>query len=244
MQDRYAFDVGDYGKLGLLRHLIAETGLVLGVLWWITALGSPGNDGKHLGYLSDQRFRRCDPWLWDEMAKLVSKGRSVAALEPLLPLGTRCHGVPVPSPTRRRTWLTEGLADVSPPMGAGLVFCDPDNGVWFRGTTCRSRRHVGLEEVATLWQAGHSLVLYHHLNRQSPHLDQVERGLRRLGTDLPGVAHVWGAHYRRGSSRVFFILAQPAHANRMERAMSLMSTSTWVRDEHFTVRRLPSSSGA
>ena len=243
MQDRYAFDVGDYGKLGLLRHLLAETGLVLGVLWWMTALAPPGNDGKHLGYLSDQRFRRCDPWLWDEMAKLVAKGRSVAALEPLLPLGTRFHGVPVPSPARRRTWLTEGLADVSAPDRAGLVFCDPDNGVWFRGT-CRSRRHVGLEEVATLWQAGHSLVLYHHLNRQSPHLDQVERGLRRLGTDLPGVAHAWGAHYRRGSSRVFFILAQQGHANPMERAMSLMSASPWVREEHFTVRRLASSSGA
>ena len=36
MQDRYAFDVGDYGKLGLLRHLSAETGLALGVLWWMT----------------------------------------------------------------------------------------------------------------------------------------------------------------------------------------------------------------
>ena len=47
MQDCYAFDVGDFGKLGLLRHIHRVTNLRLGVLWWRTTLGTTGSDGKH-----------------------------------------------------------------------------------------------------------------------------------------------------------------------------------------------------
>jgi hypothetical protein len=238
MQDRYAFDVGDFGKIGLLRHMVAETGLTLAVLWWMTALGSPGNDGKHLGYLSDERFRPCDPWLWDAMAELVNKERSVAALEPLLPPGTRFNAAPVPALAHRRAWLNQALSNVTASARPGLLFCDPDNGVWF-GPSCRSRRHVGMDEVATLWRSKHRLVLYHHLNRRSAHLNQVDQGLLRFEAELPGLAHAWGAHYRRGSSRVFFILAQPDHVDRVEGAMStLIGTNPWVRDGHFNVRRL------
>ena len=46
MQDCYAFDVGDFGKLGLLRHIHRVTNLRLGVLWWRTTLGTTGSDGK------------------------------------------------------------------------------------------------------------------------------------------------------------------------------------------------------
>ena len=35
MQDRYAGDIGDYGKLGLLRSL-SRTGLRIGVNWYLT----------------------------------------------------------------------------------------------------------------------------------------------------------------------------------------------------------------
>lgn len=238
MQDRYAFDVGDYGKLGLLRHLVAETGLALGVLWWMTALGSAGSDGKHLAYLSDRRFRHCDPWLWDQMAVLVAKGRCVTALEPLLPSGTKFHRAPVPALADRGAWLNQGLLDITEPARSGLLFCDPDNGVEF-GPTCSSRRHVGMDELATLWHSGNSLVLYHHLNRRIAHRDQVDRGLLRFEAELPGLAHAWGARFRRGSSRVFFVLAQPDHSGRIERAMSFLTEENpWVRGRHFTVRHL------
>lgn len=81
MQDRYAFDVGDFGKFGLLRHLIGDDELFsLGVIWYATRLGSHGNDGKHVGYLDlsgslvssrSERYRRCDPGLYDRSCVLT-----------------------------------------------------------------------------------------------------------------------------------------------------------------------------
>jgi hypothetical protein len=56
MQDSYAFDVGDFGKLGLLRHLIDPTEAPrLGVMWYATATPNATNGGKHLGYLQLSR---------------------------------------------------------------------------------------------------------------------------------------------------------------------------------------------
>ena len=69
MQDCYAFDVGDFGKLGLLRHIHRVTNLRLGVLWWRTTLGTTGSDGKHVAYLQNPAFRACDPDLWEEMRR-------------------------------------------------------------------------------------------------------------------------------------------------------------------------------
>src|SRR5262245_45109630 len=97
MQDIYAFDIGDFGKLGLLRRL-GQTGLALGVLWWRTQLGTAGGDGKHVKYLRDPRFRAGDPPLWDEMRRRFTSGpRTIAALEPLFPAGTFFHSDVVPN---------------------------------------------------------------------------------------------------------------------------------------------------
>lgn len=68
MQDRYAGDVGDFGKLGLLRK-IAGSGLTIGVNWYHTFKPEEHDrgDGKHIGYLHDRSFRGCD----DELLKVL-----------------------------------------------------------------------------------------------------------------------------------------------------------------------------
>ena len=55
MQDIYAFDIGDFGTLGLLRWLWSDQ-LRLGVLWWKTELGTSGADGKHTSYLDERAY--------------------------------------------------------------------------------------------------------------------------------------------------------------------------------------------
>ena len=57
MQDRYAGDVGDFGKLGMLR-IIADSGLKIGVNWYLTYKPEENlkEDGKHIGYLNDIAF--------------------------------------------------------------------------------------------------------------------------------------------------------------------------------------------
>jgi len=59
MQDRYAGDVGDFGKFGMLR-CIENTGLRVGVNWYLVGDESHNNDGKHIGYLEDDKYRGCD----------------------------------------------------------------------------------------------------------------------------------------------------------------------------------------
>ena len=46
MQNRYAGDIGDYGKLGLLRSL-SRTGLRIGVNWYLTPDEDRNGDGRH-----------------------------------------------------------------------------------------------------------------------------------------------------------------------------------------------------
>ena len=85
MQDRYAGDVGDFVKLGLLRGLNASIGLREGVNWHRAVDESHNADGKHTGYLSPssrhhQSLRACDPDLMDRLSMVVKGLRSVAAL--------------------------------------------------------------------------------------------------------------------------------------------------------------------
>ena len=53
MQDRYVADVGDFGKYGLLRNLIAQENPrtlapTLGIVWYRVPNEDRGNDGKHV----------------------------------------------------------------------------------------------------------------------------------------------------------------------------------------------------
>src|SRR5687768_1862994 len=102
MQDRYSFDVGDFGKFGLLRALLqAATVRTLGVIWYYSSVPSRADDGRHLGYLqltrpviskSADRFRQCDPGLFDLFRGQLRENaeRSVAVLESVGLFGQRC----------------------------------------------------------------------------------------------------------------------------------------------------------
>ena len=55
MQDRYTGDIGDFGKLGLLRQL-TSTGLSIGVNWYRTPDETHNSDGLHIDYLQKEEF--------------------------------------------------------------------------------------------------------------------------------------------------------------------------------------------
>jgi hypothetical protein len=91
VQDRYAGDVGDFLKFGLLRYLVRSDGhdrpMRLGVVWYRAADESHNADGKHVGYLAPnhrtaQHLRGLDPDLYDRLVGVVDSGeRSIPALE-------------------------------------------------------------------------------------------------------------------------------------------------------------------
>lgn len=59
MQNRYAGDVGDFGKYGLLRCLCGEPPLLsLGVVWYLVSDEQCDQDAKHTRYLARDRERK------------------------------------------------------------------------------------------------------------------------------------------------------------------------------------------
>ncbi len=47
MQDRYAGDIGDFEKFGLLRHLVKVTRWSLGIVWYKIPCETHNNDGHN-----------------------------------------------------------------------------------------------------------------------------------------------------------------------------------------------------
>jgi hypothetical protein len=157
--------------------------------------------------------------------------RRIVALQPFLPNDTLFHDAAVPSGGQRRQWLTDAMSQVKE---SAVVFCDPDNGVTFEGE-CDSLRHISVGEVCDLYRAGHSVVVYHTPDRSRPHHEQIEHCLDRFRRGIPGLGLSWAAHFHRGSSRVFFVLAQETHAFLMDKAVRQLQSSVWARDGHFEV---------
>ena len=69
MQDRYTGDIGDFGKLGLLRQLSTRSSI--GVNWYLVPDERHNRDGRHIEYLTKNSFQICDPLLFDALARIV-----------------------------------------------------------------------------------------------------------------------------------------------------------------------------
>jgi hypothetical protein len=115
VQDRYAGDIGDFGKFALLKGLQEAIGGTLGVVWYRVVDEQHNNDGKHVGYLDQNKFKSLDDALLSGLKK-VAKGRprSIAALESAVPIlsASRCFSTDVPKISRQE-WLRAAVDHVS-----------------------------------------------------------------------------------------------------------------------------------
>lgn len=152
MQDRYAGDIGDYAKLALLRTLSA--GRTLGVAWYRYPGEDHNKDGRHTAYLEQpERWRHLDRELYDALASIVLKERSISALEQCL--GTQIAFAPeviatsdLPPGARgdaRRRWFGRTLDTLRP---CDIVFADPDNGLVRRHRTPQTTEEVRQADAA------------------------------------------------------------------------------------------------
>jgi hypothetical protein len=184
MQNRYAGDVGDFGKHGLLRRLCGEPPLLsLGVVWYLVSDEQYSQAGRHTRYLArdrERRFRACDPELYDALRGVVSDRREVAAVERSGVLRDAAFfGKPVDT-GNREAWLREALNAVA---GRELVLLDPDNGLEVKATRLDSPhggKFCGYQEVREFLYAGASVVLHQHLD----HLDSAEAQVTWLCREL------------------------------------------------------------
>ena len=81
MQNSYAGDAGDFGKIGLLRSL-SSNNLKVGVNWYLVFDEVHNGDGKHTGYLCNPKFVSCDDELLGKLGCMVyGNQRSISAME-------------------------------------------------------------------------------------------------------------------------------------------------------------------
>jgi len=129
MQNRYAGDVGDFEKIGLLRQIIRSE-LGIGVNWYLTPDENHNADGEHIRYTADPRYNGCDVLLRNSLREIVISQRNVAAIEAmnLIPNAFYFREV-LHSSSRtfsRRDWHNKALEVL---RSADIVFLDPDNGI-------------------------------------------------------------------------------------------------------------------
>ena len=237
MQDRYVGDVGDFGKLGLLRK-IAATGLKVGVNWYRTYKPEEhnNNDGKHIGYLNNKLFRGCDDELLDRLRQMVEGNRSIAALEAakLVPDAQYYSEILRPGNDQsfsRDVWYNNSLEALS---YSGIIFCDPDNGLLVKSvplSSAKSDKYITEDELIGYYLLGKSVVFYNHRCREKEEVYLQRFKPLQLRDEL--VSAKWkGLKFARGSVRDFIFILQPVHFERINDVIEKMMQSNWSR--HFS----------
>lgn len=242
MQDRYAGDIGDYGKFALLRALAAK-GLSIGINWYL--IETPvqelaANDG---GKLIPDHLAACDPGLAEALLD-VSRGssRSVSALEDkgLVP-GARYFADRVPV-EHRPAWHARALSALA---GADLVFLDPDNGFLVRSVgkrSVKSPKYAFYEEVADYVARGQSVVVYNHRSRKKPDTYFGEI-CEKLAVAVPQASDVAAITFPRGSVRDYFaISASPGHARLVRETLEGLAGGAWGKAGMCRLQQLPHGS--
>ena len=242
MQNKYAGDVADYGKFGLLRFLSGltdpdtpEPDLRLAVAWWFHLDKCERRDGQVIGYLKDTKknrriFRDCDPCLWHSLRELVDGGRRcvhcIEAAE-LLPKGTLYHrellhfpkylskpGQRLMREEIRRLWIRAALRAT---RDADLVYLDPDT-----GASEDNRRYQAVgpkwaypEEILAFWESGQSLVIYQDLG-MNVNADTLALEAANRICRILGERPIT-LRYLHGPARVFLVVPNPKRPDVAER---------------------------
>ncbi len=239
MQDRYAGDVGDFGKLGLLRQ-IASAGFKIGINWYHTYKPEEhiNADGKHIGFFNNKSFWGCDDELLHKLKGIASSAvRNIAALEDarLIPYAQYYSAILRPGSDQffsRKNWHKESLETLA---GTDIIFCDPDNGLLVKSvslSSAKSDKYLTPDELIAHYLSGRSVIFYNHRCREKEHL-YLRRFIPLLRRKELTSAKWKGLKYARGSIRDFIFILQPFHFERINGVLERMMHNNWRR--HFSM---------
>jgi len=252
MQDRYAGDVGDFGKFGLLRHLFGGEQWKLGVIWYAFP-DEAGTDGRHTDYLTKAGFKNCDEVLHSKLKIIVeSDSRSITTLQntDLLQDGTIYFSDSVdfydilPGNSEknkeariiyRRNWLKRAQQMVS---GCNAIFLDPDNGLEPISSCKLSCKKAGkyayYDEIVQLYESKKICVIYHHFYRDT-HEKQIKDKICLLRQKVNPSGLIFALRFKAYSPRAYFILTVPEDENYVKEKLIQLTRKPWKRcwDELF-----------
>ena len=239
MQNRYTGDIGDFGKLGLLRAL-HESRFSIGVNWYLTPDEAHNSDGRYIKYLDNESFRSCDDKLWIELGQIVHDGkRCVSALErdSILPAlyfsdVLDFHGESKAERARHRAaWHTAALNKL---RSASVVFVDPDNGLMVPSAagTQKANKFVEITELADYYAQGASVIYYQHKARRRDDF-YVDQQKHLLNNDAFADATGLALKFLTTSQRYYFFIMQPEHKAELTASVHQMLSTPW--EKHFCV---------
>jgi hypothetical protein len=218
MKAQYVGDIGDFGKVLLLKHL-AVCGFKIGVNWVLTP-NDNRTDGKHRDYTTYKGkdcLCCCDQEVYEAILPLANKQREKRAIADLEALTRRFAPRSfffddVFEARVDRGELDQKARDNLSTEQCDLVFFDPDNGIDIEAG--KSEKHVYLPEMKRYWDRGQSLLIYHHLGRAGTHEQQMN-DLRLLLEQQMCSSTVFNYRLCRGTARAYFLVVRPEHRNRL-----------------------------
>lgn len=233
MQNRYAGDIGDFGKLGLLRCL-QRAGLSIGVNWYLVSDESHNCDGKYVQYQKKEEYRCCDEDLWLALKGIVDSGeRNITALENANILDAVYYSASLDYSRKtkseravfRSAWHIEALHCLEE---LDVVFVDPDNGLLVRSAdgTKKENKYVTRSELADYYNQGTSVIYYQHKARRPNqfYIDQHREIVEEIGK---GNASCFGLKFTKTSQRYYFFIVQPKHKDVISKVLQKMLSSDW-----------------
>lgn len=236
MQDRYTGDIGDYGKLGLLRCL-AAAGLRVGVNWYRTPDEDHNEDGKFIQYVQTSgkaSYRPYDPPLWDALAQIVNSGqRRVESLETPDILDAVFYNESLDfkkvsfrkREEKRAEWHSGALAALD---SCEIVFLDPDNGLMVSSArrSKKANKYVLPEELFDYYQQGASVIYYQHKARR-PDDFYTDQHNKLLQDERVQGAEDLGLKFTRTSLRYYWFLLRPEHAETVRQSVASLLAGPW-----------------
>ena len=248
MQNRYAGDVGDFGKFGLLRHLFSANMWRLGVVWYLFPDEEHNEDGRHIKYLSKPEFAACDENLINKLSKIVRNNRNIRELEranilnadtvyfdECLDFYQRYPGQSKEHKEKRLNsrieWLKKALRKVE---NCNAIFVDPDNGLEIPSCSklnqAKSGKYIYYIEIQQLFYRKDVIVIYHHLNRHKnhgSHWQQLEERAKELRQKINPSGKIFAIRYKPYSPRAYFILCNKNKETEIQKNLNSFLNSPW-----------------
>lgn len=247
MQNRYAGDIGDFGKFGFLRSLLGSSEWRLGVVWYLFPDEKQTADGRFTQYLDKTHFKECDTDLHDKLARIVQGSRSVSALEQSGILSdntlyySECvdfyHKFPGQEKENkerrlvsRERWLKNAVERLKV---CDAIFLDPDNGlevVSCPKSYAKSGKYAYYSEVRELFQNKEICIIYHHLNRHGkhgPHHKQITDRVIDLRREIEPSGRIFAIRCRPYSPRAYFVLCTKESDGEIHRRIKIFIQTRW-----------------
>ena len=239
MQDRYAGDIGDYGKFGLLKALQRQ-GFKIGVNWYRTeppeSKKNPDGsfkqkDGMYKTGDIPEELKQCDHQLAQKLARIADDEahRSIASLEHARLVSDAVYYHEPVSVARRIEWHQKALQQLNM---ADLVFLDPDNGLLVKSVkmgSSKSVKYAFYEEVLYYISNGKSVLVYNHRCRkkEEKYFADIVQKLREVLADVKYYDIQVITFNRRSVRDYFAISASKEHSVMIRAASEEMWSGAW-----------------